>query len=61
MPEVQIRGVSKTPSLERVPTVSITHPGHRSSILAVLRSGRAHYNAAAEVDRIVQSMQVLLQ
>lgn len=92
IPDVQIRGVSKTNSLtERVPTVSITHPGHRSSTLAralaqeginvwsghnyafelakhlgldeegVLRIGLAHYNTAAEVDRIVQSLKVLLQ
>jgi selenocysteine lyase/cysteine desulfurase len=92
IPDVQIRGVSKTHSqTERVPTVSITHPGHRSSTLAralareginvwsghnyafelakylgldeegVLRIGLAHYNTAAEVDRIVQSLKVLLQ
>ena len=92
IPDVQIRGVSKTHSLtERVPTVSINHPGHRSSTLAqalareginvwsghnyafelaqclgldeegVLRIGLAHYNTAAEVDRIVQSLTVLLQ
>jgi cysteine desulfurase family protein (TIGR01976 family) len=35
IPDVQIRGVSTTHFLtERVPTVSITHPGHRSSTLA---------------------------
>jgi cysteine desulfurase family protein (TIGR01976 family) len=92
IPDVQIRGVSKANSpTERVPTVSITHPGHRSSTLAralaleginvwsghnyafelakylgldeegVLRIGLAHYNTAAEVDRIVQSLKVLLQ
>jgi cysteine desulfurase family protein (TIGR01976 family) len=92
IPGVQIRGVSTAGSLtERVPTVSINHPGHRPSALAqalaqeginvwsghnyafelarwlgldeegVLRIGLAHYNTAAEVDRIVQSLKVLLQ
>ena len=92
IPDVQIRGVSKANSpTERVPTVSITHPGHRSSALAralareginvwsghnyalelakwlgldeegVLRIGLAHYNTEAEVDRIVQLLNVLLQ
>jgi cysteine desulfurase family protein (TIGR01976 family) len=91
IPDVLIRGVSKThSSTERVPTVSINHPGHRSSTLAqalareginvwsghnyafelakcldldeegVLRIGLAHYNTVAEVDRIVQSLKVLL-
>ncbi len=92
IPDVQIRGVSKTHSLtERVPTVSLNHPSHRPSTLAralareginvwsghnyalelakclgldeegVLRIGLAHYNTAAEVDRTVQSLKVLLQ
>lgn len=90
---VQIQGIARADSLtERVPTVSLTHPRHRSSSLAqalareginvwsghnyayelakylgldeqegVLRIGLAHYNTAAEVDRIVRSLSVLLQ
>jgi cysteine desulfurase family protein (TIGR01976 family) len=77
---------------DRVPTVSVTHPMHRSSALAralggqginvwsghfyalevarhlgldehegVLRIGLAHYNTAAEVERIVGSLQALLR
>lgn len=92
IPDVQLRGVANTHSpTERVPTVSINHPGHRSSTLAqalarrginvwsghnyafelanwlgldeegVLRIGLAHYNTAAEVDRIVQSLTALLK
>lgn len=92
IPGVQVQGISKADRLhERVPTVSITHPRHRSSSLAqalaaqginvwsghnyayevakylgldeqegVLRIGLAHYNTAAEVDRIVHSLQRLL-
>lgn len=92
IPGVQVQGITKAERLhERVPTVSITHPRHRSSSLAqalaaqginvwsghnyayelarylglderegVLRIGLAHYNTAAEVDRIVHSLQRLL-
>ena len=92
IPGVQIQGITSADRLdERVPTVSIIHPGHRSSALAkalaaqginvwsghnyayeltrylgldehegVLRIGLAHYNTAAEVDRIVHSLQRLL-
>ena len=92
IPGVQVQGITKADRLhERVPTVSITHPRHRSSSLAqalaaqginvwsghnyayelakylgldeqegVLRIGLAHYNTAAEVDRIVHSLQRLL-
>src|ERR1700677_3664105 len=91
IPGVQVQGITKAERLhERVPTVSITHPRHRSSSLAqalaaeginvwsghnyayelakylgldekegVLRIGLAHYNTAAEVDRIVHSLQGL--
>ena len=92
IPGVQIQGITKADRLQdRVPTVSITHPRHRSSSLAqalaaqginvwsghnyayelakylgldeqegVLRIGLAHYNTAAEVDRIVHSLKRLL-
>jgi cysteine desulfurase family protein (TIGR01976 family) len=91
-PGVQVQGITQADRLhERVPTVSITHPRHRSSSLAqalgaqginvwsghnyayelarylgldeaegVLRIGLAHYNTAAEVERIVHSLQRLL-
>jgi selenocysteine lyase/cysteine desulfurase len=84
---VQVIGITSADRFdERVPTVSITHPHHRSSALAkalaaqginvwsahnyayelakylglderegVLRIGLAHYNTAAEVERIVHS------
>jgi selenocysteine lyase/cysteine desulfurase len=89
---VQVQGITSANRLdERVPTVSITHPRHRSSSLAralatqginvwsghnyayelarylgldeqegVLRIGLAHYNTAAEVDRVVHSLQGLM-
>jgi cysteine desulfurase family protein (TIGR01976 family) len=92
IPGVQVQGITSAERLgERVPTVSIIHPGHRPSTLAqalaaqginvwsghnyayelarylgldeqegVLRIGLAHYNTAAEVDRIVHSLQRLL-
>ncbi len=92
IPGVQVMGITSADRFdERVPTVSITHPRHRSSALAkalaaqginvwsghnyayelakclglderegVLRIGLAHYNTAAEVDRIVHSLQGLL-
>jgi cysteine desulfurase family protein (TIGR01976 family) len=92
IPGVQVQGITKADRLhERVPTVSITHPRHRSSSLAqalaaqginvwsghnyayelakylgldeqegVLRIGLAHYNTAAEVERIVHSLRRLL-
>jgi cysteine desulfurase family protein (TIGR01976 family) len=92
IPGVQVQGITQAARLhERVPTVSITHPRHRSSSLAqalgaqginvwsghnyayelakylgldeaegVLRIGLAHYNTAAEVERIVHSLQGLL-
>lgn len=92
IPGVQVIGISNADRFdERVPTVSITHPRHRSSALAkslaaqginvwsghnyayelakylglderegVLRIGMAHYNTAAEVERIVHSLRELL-
>ncbi len=92
IPGVKVRGITDRQRREwRVPTVSITHPAHRTGALAralaaqginvwsghnyalelarrlgldeqegVLRIGLAHYNTAAEVERIVRSLHTLL-
>ena len=92
IPQLQIHGITSAARLgERVPTISVTHPGHRNADLAralgdqdinvwsghnyalelartlqldesdgVLRIGLAHYNTAAEVERLIGALRVLL-
>lgn len=92
IPQVRVYGITDSQHLfKRVPTVSVTHPGHRNTMLAealakqginvwsghnyalevarflgldeqegVLRIGLAHYNTAAEVDRVIASLRKLL-
>ena len=93
IPRLRVQGIVNSNRLhERVPTVSITHPGHSNKALAralgeqginvwsghnyalevarhlgldetegVLRIGLAHYNTAAEVERIVGALQGLMK
>ena len=92
IPQLQIHGITSAARLgERVPTISVTHPGHLNADLAralgdqdinvwsghnyalelartlqldesdgVLRIGLAHYNTAAEVERLIGALRVLL-
>ncbi|MGB8328060.1 MAG: cysteine desulfurase-like protein [Steroidobacteraceae bacterium] len=93
IPGLRVQGITHPERRgDRVPTVSVTHPAHRSSALAralaaqginvwsghnyaveiarqlgldeqegVLRIGLAHYNTAAEVERVVRSLRALLR
>jgi selenocysteine lyase/cysteine desulfurase len=93
IPNLRVHGITNPARLhERVPTVSVTHPGHRNAVLAralaaqginvwsghnyaielarrlgldenegVLRIGLAHYNTAAEVERVIGALESLLR
>jgi cysteine desulfurase family protein (TIGR01976 family) len=93
VPDLRVHGITDSDRLhERVPTVSVTHPGRRNAALAralaaqginvwsghnyalelarrlrldeqdgVLRIGLAHYNTAAEVERLISALTLLLK